>query len=258
MGGSAAGVIRIRNFAHRALCSLPPASGQLLTVTCCVWLFVWCVLCLAVWMCVRCGGAGPQRTRGARTAGGRSRRVTGAFLTPTAACGRCMLYGSCSARSMGACASQAARFRFAWACGPRVEANVCVSFAMDFLVLLPCSLSRCGTPLDTILACGWVGVPSWCLQPSVTMKRQRDELTAPEHQPVTKRTTYRAVAVSGADQQPYRQLKVEDALAYLDKVRSGPRWGCDLRVCSSSSYHHHRSSANSASSRTSTISSWTS
>ena len=189
---------------------------------------------------------------------------------PPPACHRCVphphgclwaLYGSCSARSarsMGACASQAARFRFAWACGPRVEANVCVSFAMDFLVLLPCSLSRCGTPLDTILACGWVGVPSWCLQPSVTMKRQRDELTAPEHQPVTKRTTYRAVAVSGADQQPYRQLKVEDALAYLDKVRSGPRWGCDLRVCSSSSYHHHRSSANSASSRTSTISSWTS
>ena len=71
-----------------------------------------------------------------------------------------------------------------------------------------------------------LGSPSWCLQPSVTMKRQRDELTAPEHQPVTKRTTYRAVAVSGADQQPYRQLKVEDALAYLDKVRSGPRWGC--------------------------------
>ena len=36
---------------------------------------------------------------------------------------------------------------------------MCVSFAMDFLVLLPCFLSRCGTPLDMILACGWAGVP---------------------------------------------------------------------------------------------------
>ena len=178
-------------------------------------------------MCVRCGGAGPQTTRGARTAGGHPRRVTGAFLTPTAACGRCM---GLVVRVVHVVWVLALRRQPAFVLLGRVGHALRLTCVCHLLWIFLC----CFHVLFRAVALRWtqywfvvgLGSPSWCLQPSVTMKRQRDELTAPEHQPVTKRTTYRAVAVSGADQQPYRQLKVEDALAYLDKVRSGPRWGC--------------------------------
>ena len=55
------------------------------------------------------------------------------------------------------------------------------------------------------------------------MKRQHPDepmVNEPPHQ--KQRTTYRAVPVH--EQQPYRQLKVEDALAYLDKVRFPAIW----------------------------------
>ena len=56
-------------------------------------------------------------------------------------------------------------------------------------------------------------VPHYCTRS--TMKRQHPDepmVNEPPHQ--KQRTTYRAVPVH--EQQPYRQLKVEDALAYLD------------------------------------------
>lgn len=69
------------------------------------------------------------------------------------------------------------------------------------------------------------------------MKRQHPNdimVTEPPHQ--KQRTTYRAVPVH--EQQPYRQLKVEDALAYLDKVRFRQFWGPKPRwvACRGSNY----------------------